>query len=732
MRSYGLSVPPSSSETSLVSSSTQASTAESGRVGASHRQTAGRSWSSANRMPRDSAIQEREEEETHRQSVMELLTTEKKPLLEETLDIPAVTLASPPSSPDLSSPSTPAQTPLPQQTSLSQRVTSMTSVPTSDPGHSPNISPDVLPRTVRSASEGAHDLYTGGTVRQGNFAAQQLQSRQEDRDLVAFLATPPPVKSTAVFDDQPSLVRNKRPSFKNIMSRMKKDRTKDSPRVPTPSMPNLTQRSPSMEQGMLRSQKSSSSFASGSTVMALGISSADLPAESSTPLKPREVLRKPSLVRKWAQQVTAGDSQRNIGRRRGGSTPRSITPSLPTLTGGDDEELATTPQSSHQPASNASTSSHQRQSSTSSGQGLGLGGVDFPESFAFRPIAEDASEPSNDMGREEVVDSTEASPKDMDANRGREAALAQLTAKSPSLQSRPSSPKLVDNRPSSRSSFRDSPKVRSSPLHHRVLELAREGDDGSPVAVPLPQPLSSPVSPEVSSTLGSLVSVKGGVHTEPSEHSDLGKKADLPETPDASAPEGYLAMADLVPLRHLLDHATSARECQLLLDAILSQLGVPRTPHVGTVARPEDRVAAWLLAGREGPVGDSRAIGPRPMRSATNPRSPNGSRSPIGPRSPGSTSPVSRSPVSKRTPLTPDATMKSLPALPPVMHSNGNGNGPIVDLNNSVDPLVEEHDYQSKVKRRVDIDAEAAAVAAAVVRDRLVRQSSDRPITPVA
>lgn len=62
-----------------------------------------------------------------------------------------------------------------------------------------------------------------------------------------------------------------------------------------------------------------------------------------------------------------------------------------------------------------------------------------------------------------------------------------------------------------------------------------------------------------------------------------------------------IPLSDLSPLRGLLQHATTVRECQLLLSAILSQLGVPPTSG-SEVVDPESRVAAWLLAGREGPV----------------------------------------------------------------------------------------------------------------------------------
>jgi hypothetical protein len=71
----------------------------------------------------------------------------------------------------------------------------------------------------------------------------------------------------------------------------------------------------------------------------------------------------------------------------------------------------------------------------------------------------------------------------------------------------------------------------------------------------------------------------------------------------AEEPILSIPLQDLLPLRHLLDHATTVRECQLLLSAILTQWGVPLlAADTSPEPSPEDRVAAWLLAGREGPV----------------------------------------------------------------------------------------------------------------------------------
>lgn len=81
-----------------------------------------------------------------------------------------------------------------------------------------------------------------------------------------------------------------------------------------------------------------------------------------------------------------------------------------------------------------------------------------------------------------------------------------------------------------------------------------------------------------------------------STHDNVVKSDDVKQAPS-------VPVSDLIPLRGLLQHATSARECQLLLGAILSQLGIPHSDGSQDEAiDPESRVTAWLLAGREGPV----------------------------------------------------------------------------------------------------------------------------------
>ncbi|KIR53185.1 hypothetical protein I315_04222 [Cryptococcus gattii Ru294] len=88
--------------------------------------------------------------------------------------------------------------------------------------------------------------------------------------------------------------------------------------------------------------------------------------------------------------------------------------------------------------------------------------------------------------------------------------------------------------------------------------------------------------------------------------------ASLKQTSESVTSRDAVPKRDLVPLRNLLDHATSASECRLLLNAILTQFGVPYSDLESCRSEEGkekgkhnavDGVVAWLLAGREGPVG---------------------------------------------------------------------------------------------------------------------------------
>jgi hypothetical protein len=93
--------------------------------------------------------------------------------------------------------------------------------------------------------------------------------------------------------------------------------------------------------------------------------------------------------------------------------------------------------------------------------------------------------------------------------------------------------------------------------------------------------------------------------TEP--HAVEGQGATLPgSSSDVMVPpvpkpteDPNIPLRELASLRGLLIHATSANECRLLVNALLSQWRVPMEGEA--VESPESRVTAWLLAGRDGP-----------------------------------------------------------------------------------------------------------------------------------
>ncbi|RXK36716.1 hypothetical protein M231_06023 [Tremella mesenterica] len=120
------------------------------------------------------------------------------------------------------------------------------------------------------------------------------------------------------------------------------------------------------------------------------------------------------------------------------------------------------------------------------------------------------------------------------------------------------------------------------------FQTAEEGDsDSSPTAL---EPVTTDQSSQTAAPTAVTESEPTTVDTAPVT------------PPEPVAPS--IPLEDLMPLRHLLDHATSARECRLLLSAILTQWGVPQTHPEGEWEQPtpEARVTAWLLAGRDGPL----------------------------------------------------------------------------------------------------------------------------------
>lgn len=623
----------SSSETSLLSSSTQASTIDSARMA---RAAAGRSWSSSNKLqPRGATIEERDEEDFGT-SVMELLKSEPKVAHADTeRSVPAVILLG-------------SQAPhLPVPSGLSSSDTTIAPGRSSPLADTPPLDDRPSPRTDvttpllevpessafassprSAASDDAHEpkLGTSATYRASRHRSEHLESQREVRELASFLATTgPPVASHHAQEESTTSQSSaqSRMSFKGLMSRMSSTkRHKDDHGnfkawaekkhlLSAPAVNNQrpkTGSGPGGSTGALRSQRSASSVAtSTSTVQPLMTSTVSLssPSEATTDTAPkvREVVRKPSLVRKWAAQVTAGEPTRTSSRRR--TTPMTISSPLPTVS--LDEE----PPIEHE--SKVASPSPQVPTSV-------LGFVAEPsspnrESF-YTTIEEDFG------------------PEITRGNGTPEAALAALTAGSRSGKSSPvvsrdpeREPSIYDRPVSSSFSARSSPRTGFSQLRHeRVHELSEEASVRSTsrangTAHPLSSSAASTTARSVTESSPSIgtpsvsgspraaksvlpprtssASATASANASPrSEHRPLSRPPSSSGYTSTASMDGSIPLSDLLPLRHLLDNATSTRECQLLLDAILSQMGVPRA---GEISTPEDRVAAWLLAGRDGP-----------------------------------------------------------------------------------------------------------------------------------
>lgn len=104
---------------------------------------------------------------------------------------------------------------------------------------------------------------------------------------------------------------------------------------------------------------------------------------------------------------------------------------------------------------------------------------------------------------------------------------------------------------------------------------------------------------DTSSTNEQLEDTSRGVPTEngePSKNVSSGATAPAPSpiTPNT------VSLSDLTSFRNLFQHAASADECRMLLDAALTQWGVGSSTE-GEGETPDGRVTAWLLTGREGP-----------------------------------------------------------------------------------------------------------------------------------
>ncbi|BEI84230.1 hypothetical protein CcaverHIS002_0408340 [Cutaneotrichosporon cavernicola] len=602
--------PMSSSESSLLSMSTQASTTDSRVSG--YRAAAGRSWSSQGTklMPRGPTIEEKDEDDAvdfHRPSVIELLKSEPRVLSPRSQErtVPAVILGSP--------------------------------IPQTEPVDSENdASPTLVSelsqsqRTQRSASESGivetEVNVNGQMFRNPRHKSDRMTMRQETRDLAHFLSTtaPPPVSTAHEFTRpvSPPQLLSRSGRFKNIMSRMSSTRRKEAKEedtsfkswaertlLPSSSVqtlqlhpdtnslhaPSLMPLSHSRDGSTgLRSQKSHSSVGSVSTL--LGTAPANQGrTQSVRSVEPPAVNRRTSIVRKWAAQVAHGEQR--LTRRK--STPLSVSTPLP--------------------ENDAGCESQPEAGSMSTGLGLGLGMSTLPNGARSDSV----------MPEGEHLSARDGTP---------EAALATLTG---SNRSRASTIYSQSSSKPLRPEQTRSVSVPSRQLRHeRVAELQDGASSGAPSIRSLESGHStSPVLERRSRLLPSTASSpRASPRALPIPLPSSSPKASFRSLDSEPALErladGYVALTDLTPLRTLLDHATTARECQLLLDAILSQIGVP---HPGET----DRVAAWLLGG--GPKGRWSDKVPR---RAQPPPSEGSSRS------------------SRRKKLSSEVTNKSLPALP--------------------------------------------------------------------
>jgi len=138
-----------------------------------------------------------------------------------------------------------------------------------------------------------------------------------------------------------------------------------------------------------------------------------------------------------------------------------------------------------------------------------------------------------------------------------------------------------------------------------ITDSLRELDHPSPSR---PTPSTAAQSHFASDAVSFRTASEG---TTPPEQEVSGTHEDVSKS-DHVQQVASIPVSDLIPLRGLLQHATSARECQLLLGAILSQLGIPHSDaSQDEVIDPESRVTAWLLAGREGPIDYPSIQSPR-------------------------------------------------------------------------------------------------------------------------
>lgn len=649
------------------------------------------------------------------------------------------------------------------------------------------------PAPVRSASEGLSDRGPNGTYRMArNARTDQIEARQQSRDLANFLSTTaPPLRSASAphGGEESQREQSKKHKFKDLMARIgpyRRDRVDPhDPPAALLKMPWGGDRQPVSSADLNKGKPfpgSSSNQSLGPNVSAPGPKSlrsqrsvSSVGTASSIPTSPptnssastKDVLRKPSLMRKWAHHVTEPARQRRTSASSKGLTSPLMSSSKLRLSEVEED-----------PTDSASASSR--------ALGLGLGGlgIGMPPSILESersdelaseleynpPVGSDASllksetvspPRSPDVAaradeveqlKEPETKEAEEVAKELEQPPQAQPEVAKLPSdeKSPSVHTAPSiksSPRITDTPslmqeatwpmppelpavPSTIHSEAASPTVpspatsQSSRLSMRPLperpgerrqsrELPRPPVSASPTAMASPRMFSKqefpsptstiPESPENSSILETPVESKSptvrklpeppidehlpdmapdatikaaslaSLAAQPPRHDRVAELSGQQALSPKSSPTlsqnsgledkidgGYVHVSEIAPLRSMLENATTVRECQVLVDALLTQLGVPRDSM--TVNDQQDRVAEWLANERSVPTGDN----------VSELQTPNGSpklkvKSHRSSLSAGSGKRIVSRKSSKGTTvgsLSPEITMKNLPALP--------------------------------------------------------------------
>ena len=124
-----------------------------------------------------------------------------------------------------------------------------------------------------------------------------------------------------------------------------------------------------------------------------------------------------------------------------------------------------------------------------------------------------------------------------------------------------------------------------TPSDANSFATADEGTDGE-----VDMPIATPVATD-------RYDGASGLDSEPAKTASSTSHADEPEP---AAPS--VLVSRLAPLRTILQHATSADECRMLVNAYCTQIGVPFDANAGLAeVNAEAKVHAWLLDHEAGP-----------------------------------------------------------------------------------------------------------------------------------